>query len=391
MINTKITNFISFSIFFIAVLSHFLFDIFAPIYLDSDFFRQVINLRSNLIIFTAFLVLGIDQAIIRFSGVVLNIFKYYFLLLSIIVACSFLGFYFEFINFEILLFIIAVAMYAVGLVLSSIYRIQEQNHKSQLLINGWRLTLHTLAFLFSSSFIENKLLPFYLLIFSVFIPLLFFVFRTKIITIELDNKREFVLFAVIFMIFIVMLAFSQYYDQLFASNFLRSDMLKEYIFVSAFFIAPCTILSTFLGFILAPKFAKISNEDVKRKYRKILGSISICYPFFAMALYVVYLIATNILNFKPDYPLVLIFGFTLVGFLRFIYSLNSSVMGMKSHKTGLFYFFLFCVTGIIFQLLILFFLATNSGDRIIFYIITALIVNWSLRNYGAYYLIERYF
>lgn len=387
---------VPFSVFILATITQFFFDTFGAQFISDAEFSEFVSTRAFILIFTPFLILGIDQAIIRFGGIPSNLksFLIFYVLLAALLPTilDYLG-----VNFGVTLYAIySLLLYGISMVIGSKYRIEGRNILAQVSINLWRFISHTLVLILSNySLFYLDMAPamviFYSMIATVVIVILFSN-PSQLFSGNIETK-EFTKYSFVFMLFIFLLGFSQYYDQLFVPKIFNGDRLKQYIGMIAFFVSPITVISTFIGFLLAPKFSKISIDNVKLEYKKYLKFLSVVYPVLYTSIFLLYeFIFHEHLNYKYDLSFPVYSLLFFIGYLRLIYVLNSSVMGMKGGMKNLGVFFLFCLSGIAIQLVIFQFIVDNYSVNGAFEVVTmlillAIVLNWIVRNIGATYLV----
>ncbi|EIT6974750.1 hypothetical protein L2596_000862 [Vibrio vulnificus] len=387
---------VPFSIFILATVTQFFFDTFGAQFISDAEFSEFVSTRAFILIFTPFLILGIDQAIIRFGGIPSNLKSFlifYVLLVALLPSIlDYLG-----VNFGVTLYAIySLLLYGISMVIGSKYRVEGRNVLAQISINLWRFTSHTSVLILSNySLFYLDLTPaaviFYSMIATVIIIILFSN-PSQLFSGNIETK-EFAKYSFVFMLFIFLLGVSQYYDQLFVPNIFNGDKLKQYIGMIAFFVSPITVISTFIGFLLAPKFSKISIDKVKLEYKKHLKFLSVIYPLLYILIFLLYeFIFHEYFNYQYDLSFPVYSLLFFIGYLRLVYVLNSSVMGMKGGMKNLGVFFLFCLSGIAIQLVIFQFIVDNYSvngtfEVVNMLILLAVVLNWIVRNIGATYLV----
>ena len=384
---TKLSYFVAFIVFGGATLSQFLFDIFAHNFISGDVFREAISARAIIIMCAPIILLGIDQALIRFGAIPAHawlIYKFFFWISLLIITLSLL----LFTNvIEYIYIVFAAYLYSYGVLVGSKLRVSGNNIGAQICISLWKLFFHLSIILLSIWFVLEKQSVYPVLISALLIPILIGenVKKVQVIGDSVSNN-EFSTYSFIFLFFILMLGASQYIDQLYASIVMNDELLRLYIALIAVFIAPSTVLATFLGFILAPIFAKESVVNVKLAYKKYIKLTLLAFPFVFLFTYLLYKILVSYELFPSGKvhvdELILLY---LIALLRLVYCINSAVMGMKSGKKSLFYFFLACVLGLGLQCAILLFMSNISLVIILF----SVFINWLVRNVSAAFLIER--
>lgn len=397
MINKKVffNIIIPFSVFILATITQFIFDTFGAQLINDTEFSEFVSTRAFILIFTPFFILGVDQAIIRFGGIPSKLKKFFLVYISIAalapVSLDYLGF-----NFGVSLYTIySLVLYGVSMVIGSKFRIEGKNTLAQISINFWRFIAHTFVFVASNySLLYLDVSPGIVIFSSLVVTFVFISIFTKFKELFLDIETvEFVKYSIVFMFFIFLLGFSQYYDQLFVPTIFNGDKLKQYIGMIAFFVSPITVISTFIGFLLAPKISIISLDRVRYEYIKYLKILSVIYPMLYLVIFTLYeFIFHDYLNYQYELSIEVYALLFLIGYLRFVYVLNSSVMGMKGDMKNLGFFFLFCLSGITIQLGLFQFIASNlSGvgtfEMINKLILLAIVLNWIMRNIGATYLV----
>ncbi len=386
---------ISFAVFIFATASQFIFDTIGSKYVPEDIFREIITWRSLLIIVAPLVLLGFEQSIIRFTGIPSKILRILNATHIIITIILFILLLVRIISFDIFLFCLTVILYVQSLMISSFLRISNRAAFSQIMLNGWKVIIYSvpLIFFYYSECDyklneNNSAVSVGLLFVASFILIFFLKGKESVVIYSMGSLRDFITYSLIFAIFIGLLAFSQYFDQLVAAKYFDINELKRYIFFSAFYIAPTTIVATFIGFIITPKFVKMDIENIKLSFWKYFSYLSFLYPIMFLSLYLIEFLLADIsadhqkLSDK-EYLL-----FFLLGYFRFIYVLMSAIMGMKSDKSNLMLFFFFCFSGILVQILVL---ATTF--EYVFMSMTLLqlsvLSNWIFRNSGALYIILR--
>lgn len=386
----KITSLLAFIIFGLSTLSQFLFDVFAIHFVTDEIFREVVWTRAVVIMAAPLFLLGIDQALVRFGGIpeiVLRKYKY-FIVISAVFLISLIVIFAE--NKLYIFLIFAIYLYSLSVLLGSQLRWDGKNVPAQVLICSWKFTFHLGVAVISAYSLLSVDWIFLMLLGVLLLPLILTGKNVNLKRLDENiSDKEFISYSFIFLFFILMLGASQYTDQLFASIALPSELLKFYIAITAMFIAPATVLSTFIGFMLAPKFARSDLKAVKLMYRKSVKAILLLYPILFFITFFIYRVLLKYDLLPID--TIAVTDFVLLYFIalsRLLYSIHSSVMGMKSDKKNLLYFFIACVLGLVLQIVILL-NASAYGTYSLSIILFSVLVNWLIRNVSASLLIEK--
>lgn len=366
------------SLFYFIGLSSLVFaDIFIVKFYPTDFTAQWAYLKSLLFIGGSVLVFGLDHMFIRHSlkvKVYLPKFVLHVLFFSIIFAIIL------FYNKSNVVIIIVLFIFAINQLLFGAARANFHYKLSQALLQSWKVLYFLIILLAYFLFFKRNVYIFIIL--SFIIPLvLYSKFILNMLNDGINTKIGMkIIYQDSFLIFIsiITLNIAMYADQILIKQFATNQNIVK-LFAHTSSIYPAGVAFNGLaGFFLGPYFKK----RPKTSLRKI---ISIILPVAFSLSIISFVVGIFILKFIRHIQMDMNIGIILsiVVFLRVLYILPSSYIGVIGSQRMLKTFVIICVIGVIVQVAGFLLLVKFTTINVIYAAAISVALHWLIRAIGG--------
>ncbi|MHB2155245.1 hypothetical protein ACX8XN_12755 [Calditrichota bacterium GD2] len=364
--------------YFIGMTSLVFADIFIVKYYPSEFIADWAFLKSLLFIGGSILVFGLDQMFIRHSLKITVYFPKFVIHLIIFSLIFSIFVYFKKYN---LFIIIVLFLFALNQLFFGATRANFHYQLSQAILQGWKIFFFFVILLaYFLSFKANNVYVF--VIASFVIPIILLSkFIIKIINDgEVTNASMKILYQDAFLMFIsiITLNIAMYADQILIKEFAsRQNIIKLFAHTSSIYPAGIAF-NGLAGFFLGPYFKKRPNTSV----RKIIIIILPLALFLSLISFVVgILILKFIRHIQMDFNIGIMLS--LVVFLRVLYILPSSYIGVIGSQKMLKSFVIICIVGVLIQIVGFLALAKFTSINIIYAAVISVALHWFIRSMGG--------
>ncbi len=375
--------FFSFIINIIGLLSLFLIDIYISKNGTHKLISSWAQLKSILFIGVMFVLLGLDQAIVRLKLKINVIFVYViiqFFIIAFLIAFV-LKYLYPNINFLIIFF--SLFLLALIYVFFAENRLNMKFIKAQIFLHGWKIILLILFFVFKIEKFQ-LLLP----ISMAFVILILGYEKIKFIFIGSFFKeyKKALITGLHYFISMIALTLSLYMDQLLLNYDKRieeSSILFTYI---TFFISPAAILFGFSGFIYGSYIR--NNPHLKTiLFKRVIYIYIIIGILIILGSFIFGKILFELLkNNSPNFYLSITMG--IIVFLRYLYILPSVYIGSFAKNKLIRHVSAINFIGILLYIAI-YFLISRIFHNYLLAIVLSIIVVWTIRIGNGYYAIYK--
>jgi hypothetical protein len=339
--------------------------------------------KSILFIGLIFVLLGLDQALIRMK---LNLKKIIFpATVQFLVLIGFITFFVSIIGTKIETFPIVLSLFILAMLylFYAEHRLNMNYIKAQYCVNGWKIIFLCLILLFG--YYEYA----WILPLSMFLAFVVIFFNRGLFTIfnlvSFQKYKNILTTGLHYFIALLTLTLTIYIDQVLLSadgKITESSILFSHI---TFFVSPNAILLGFGGFLLVP-YLKKQPENKASIFKKYI------WIFILIVLAIV--IVTYFLGFvlfsylKPDQSpsIFLAIGLSVIAFLRYLYILPSSYIGSFATNKLIRKVSVINVAGIAIYLIVYFTLSRYMEDYLLA-IYSAIFIVWMIRIINGYFAI----
>lgn len=381
----KKTIFFSFVINITGLLSIFVVDLLITKTNDSTVISSWALIKSTLFIGLIFVLVGLDQAIVRLKLKIMQIISpalLQFLIISAIVTVTII---FVKHNLKYALLFPALFFLASIYLFYAEHRLNLNYARAQLSANGWRIVFLG-ALLIAGYQYFLLLLPLSILV--VFIFIFFDRGGLKLLhSINFDEYRKILTTGAHYFITLLTLTLTLYMDQIvlnFDSRIHESSTLFSHI---TFFISPNGILIGFGGFLLAP-YLKKHPDKKKILYDKFIIRFLLVISIVVVGSYFVGFQLYSLL--RPGYPvnITLSLGLSFVAFLRYLYILPSAYVGSFASNKLIRQVASFNLIGLITYVAV-YFIVSRQSDNYLLAILLAILSVWIVRIINEYSALYR--
>ncbi len=375
----------SFIVNMIGIVSLYLVDISILKSNNQEIVSQWALTKSILFIGVIFILIGIDQAVVRLKLDLKSIYipaliQFFFMsaVLTLITTYLYKELNFYFIFLSLFLLALSYLMYAS-------FRLKLHYIKAQFFLQGWKIIFLILLFLTNK---ENYII---VIPFSLFIIVLVFykdsISSFGIGSLDLSNFIKVQKTGLHYFISLLTLTLSLYMDQLLLNidhKIPESNILFMHI---TFYAGPVLILLGFSGFIIGPYLR--NNPDRKWSFLK---KIYVMYIFIAILIAIISHILGDILihYFHPDVELNYFVAYGVMGvvILRYLYILPSAYIGSFATNMLIRDVSYVNILAIFIYLAIYFSVSKYSSDYLLA-IVFAMLSLWIIRVINGYYAIYK--
>lgn len=386
-------------VFIVFAMVQLTLDIISPLVLTPTDMSNWVGLRTILLGVCPLLLFGFDQYYIRQGQISLSFKKVIgFLLLIQVCILSIILVSFRLENFISHYFMCNAVIFF--LIASVLLRAKSRFILAQLQFHGWKLlaliSLLVIQFTDISSETFIKLLSIMMLV-ALSVSVAYF-FNLNNQGVSSNQSKDVAdhpekIQPLIFFVFAVTLSFANYFEHYIIFKVLSPYRVGEYFTHVIIFGGGWMLISNAAAFYLTPQITKVDTAHLV----KILNKKNICLSLGAIILFSIFAVMMGSLayqffytnTYELNYFLVMIV--TISFLLRFLYSLISSIVGMKSPPEDVRLFLNICLAGLSSQLIFFFvfyYLSIfNSLDLNLMYIIAfSTLLNWTFRLSGGIYI-----
>lgn len=345
--------------------------------------------KSVLFIGLIFVLLGLDQAIVRLKlnikeiifPALIQFFIISFLIATIIVLFTKKG------QLNTPITIISLFLLASIYLIYAEHRLNLRYFKAQISVNGWKILFLLLIFFvgYSNFFIA---LPIAICVTYIIIFIdrgAFKLFKL----ISLEQYKRIIKTGLHYFVTLLTLTLTIYIDQIVLNTdrrILEASVLFSHI---TFFVSPNAILIGFGGFLLVPYLKKNPEKRIflfkKYIYIYLLFVVTIVIISYFLG-YVLF----SCLKSSKDFSFYLALAMSTVAFLRYLYILPSSYIGSFASNQLIRKVAFLNLGGIAIYFLLYYLISRYSGNYLLA-IVTAIIVVWSVRILSGFYAIFEMF
>jgi O-antigen/teichoic acid export membrane protein len=361
--------------------SMLLLDFYISTHLNTNLISEWALLKSVLFIGVFFVLVGLDQAIVRKKTNLFSVFlsiSMHLIFLSVII--SFLFYLFDIVKYPFL-FIIIFFLFSFIYILYAFYRVQLNFIISQLIFHSWKVFMLYFVVL---NFFTNI---YYSIIFSLSIPVIIFLLKNfNKIKFEFDIKKYKDLLEIGIHYFFSMLSLSLtlYIDQILLHSVNRIKEAATLFSHITFFVSPIAIIIGFLGFVLTPYLR--NNIEKRReffykyiKYYFILGFIVIIFAFFIERQLFFYFKGEKYFNFLVALLLM------VVVYLRILYVAPSVYIGSFATNNIIKKINFYNYLGIFIYVGIFYIGWFYFSEYSLYFILIGSILTWIIKNIAGFY------
>lgn len=381
----KKTIFFSFVINITGLLSIFVVDLLITKTDDSAVISSWALIKSTLFIGLIFVLVGLDQAIVRLRLNIKQIISPAILQFFIISAIVTVTVIFAKNDLQYALLFPALFFLATIYLFYAEHRLNLNYARAQLSANGWKI-----VFLVALLIVGHQ---YYLLLLpiSIFIVFLFiFIDRGgfKLLqSINFDEYRRIVTTGAHYFVTLLTLTLTLYMDQIvlnFDSRIHESSTLFSHI---TFFISPNGILIGFGGFLLAP-YLKRHPDKKKTLYDKYIVRFLFVISFFVAGSYLVGFQLYSFLRHGSQINIPLSLGLSFVAFLRYLYILPSAYVGSFASNKLIRQVASINLIGILLYIFV-YYTVSRQSENYLIAILLAILSVWIVRIINEYSALYR--
>ncbi len=341
--------------------------------------------KSVLFIGIIFILLGLDQAIVRLKLELKEILTPATIQFGILVSILTLGLNLAGTNVNIYTIASTLFILALLYLLYAEYRLNLKYTIAQFSVNGWRFIFLILILIFGYTEF-NWLLPL-----SVLIAMLYLTFKRKLISnfkiVVFKSYKRILNTGLHYFIALLTLTLTLYIDQIllnFDGKILESSVLFSHI---TFFVSPNAILIGFGGFLITPYLKK--NPEKKAYFlKKYLWLFILVVCVIVIASFFVGIIMFNYFKQDQNPSIMLAIGLSVVAFLRYLNILPSGYIGSFASNKLIRTVASVNFAGILFYILTYFIISRFVNGHLVA-ILSAILVVWLIRIFIGYVAILR--
>lgn len=340
--------------------------------------------KSILFIGVLFVLLGIDQAIVRLKLQLQDIFLLVLIQFLVLTTCISIILYVLDVALNLEILMPSLFLMSIVYVLYASSRLEMHYIKSQAFLQGWKIMLFLFLWIYGIQYFE-WFLPVSLILSLLVLSNKEVIDSLQVKYIDLIKYKTSLITGLHYFVSLLTLTSSLYFDQLLLNidtKSLESSILFTHI---TFFVSPVVIFLGFSGFILGPY---LRNNPDKKQYifKKYFGFFVIVGILLSLASY---MIGTIIFHyFKPNVDISMFLSVALISivFLRYLYIVPSAYIGSFASNLLIRKISIVNVVGLAIYL-ICYFLISRMTDDYMLAIICAMVLVWSIRILNGYYAV----
>ncbi len=396
---------LSFIIFSFGAVAQLGLDLYLSIRLDENLLSSWAYFKSFSLTGITFVLLGSSQVIVRVQKEPKDILP--------IILCQYLGistlisvfgvFFFD-IEVDFLILFAIVILLSINQFFYGYFQSKKEFKDSQLIFGSWRILFFIFTLILVETFL-SKGISFgiieisYLFLIALLIPIFILIVFKKTITEAFKGlskhslksikqgfkeNAEFYSLGMMFFLFSLTATISAYFDQLFLGYVNAKSELAIYFVHLTVILTPITFLNKFVGFILAPYIRQMKSKKIDQKL--FFRYIFLIFSALIVVLIILYFASAFLFKFiyadKYEFMPLVSIGVICIGYLRTIYLIPSSFLGMLGSQSILTRFLILNLSGGGLQFIVMY-VGYLQGYNIIFVVIVGTIVNWLFRSLGG--------